>query len=272
MVVWAANRVGPEKTWTHPRAALAAQLQLNHSELKPSNEGGLLEVHYLVMAELSEVCELRAENERLAKIVADFTAEETANAKKVEKAMDRADQKIRAAGAKIERMEKKFEKEGAELVEKRKEVDRLFKECREARESSDKYKFEWDRAKEEISDLNDVAMRKHTEHRIVAMDVEDAREKQKKAEDECAQLRAEVEALSGAGDEILVKLAEIRKLKAELEKARADHATDLETARAALRAEASKAASFICPSCGYEPPKAAQAVPKKEARYDPKFY
>ena len=91
------------------------------------------------------------------------------------------------------------------------------------------------------------------------MDVEDAREKQKKAEDECAQLRAEVEALSGAGDEILVKLAEIRKLKAELEKARADHATDLETARAALRAEASKAASFICPSCGYEPPKGAQA-------------
>ena len=107
-------------------------------------------------------------------------------------------------------------------------------------------------------------MRQHTEHRITQMTSEDAQEKQAKAEAEAKRLATENAALSGAGDEVVVHLAEIRRLKAELARVKADHASDLETARAALRAEAAKPAFGVCPSCGYEPAKPA-------SRYDPNF-
>ena len=108
--------------------------------------------------------DLRAENAELAARVAAYEASEKEEKRRIEKAMDRAEQKIRAAASKVERMAKKHEDEGRELEEKRTEVARLYKDCRESRESSDKYKFEWDRSKEEVAELNDRIMRQHTEH------------------------------------------------------------------------------------------------------------
>ena len=90
--------------------------------------------------------DLRAANAELAARVAAYEASEKEEKRRIEKAMDRAEQKIRAAASKVERMAKKHEDEGRELEEKRAEVARLYKDCRESRESSDKYKFEWDRS------------------------------------------------------------------------------------------------------------------------------
>ena len=157
--------------------------------------------------------DLRAANAELAARVAAYEASEKEEKRRIEKAMDRAEQKIRAAASKVERMAKKHEDEGRELEEKRAEVARLYKDCRESRESSDKYKFEWDRSKEEVAELNDRIMRQHTEHRITQMTSEDAQEKQAKAEAEVKRLATENAALSGAGDEVVVHLAEIRAAK-----------------------------------------------------------
>ena len=200
---------------------------------------------------MSDVDALRSEVESLRASNAEYEAKFAAMEKKMEHHTDRAEQKIRAANAKVERNIKKHEKETEELVEKRAEVTRLFKEVREFRESSDKYKFEWDRSKEEVAELNNQAMRQKTEQRIAEMTSEDAIFKQTAAEKTLEKLKSEVAALKGAGDEVLVLMAEIRGLKKDLEESKQAHKSDLEIARAALRAEAEKPPP-VCSACGFQ--------------------
>lgn len=222
---------------------------------------------------------LRAEVERLR-------AGEKAREKATRHLQDRAEQKIRAAAAKCERMEKKHEKEKAELEEKRAELTRVYGESREARQSSEKsvagadasrlfrrstsrlkrYKFEWDRAKEEIDELNNKSMRAWTQQRIHESTYEDEKERHSTCKEKADALEKKVAALEGAGDKILILQTEIKELRAGRAADRATFEADLETAKAALRAEADKAPP-VCPSCGYQ-----AGGGGRPTRYDPAHY
>lgn len=205
--------------------------------------------------------------------VARLRAQETAAAKKVSHLCDRAEQKIRAAASKCERMAKKHEAEGTELVEKREELTRVYESSRQAHKDAEKYKFEWDRAREEIAEINNKSMRAWTQQRIEQVTFQDEKERFGKATEEVEARKKEVIALKGAGDRVAILLDEISTLKVErdenqkaYEGALLESKGDLETAKAALRFEAARTPP-VCPSCGYQAAAGGQAT-----RYDPAHY